>query len=87
MPAKDMAGYMRARRARQRAEREAAASREPRVDAALPRNAIMSASETELAPVRAKLATIGPGAVITRTGGRLDDKMHSRREIGRQRRR
>jgi hypothetical protein len=69
MPARDMTSYMRARRARQKAEREAA---EPVVDAALPRDAIMKASDRELKPIWAKAAAIGPGAVITRTHGRLD---------------
>lgn len=46
------------------------------MDAALPRNAIMEASEAELAPVKAKLAAIGPGAVITKTDGRLDAVTH-----------
>jgi hypothetical protein len=69
MPARDMAAYMRARRARQKAEREAA---EPVVDAALPRDAIMKASDRELKPIWAKAAAIGPGAVITKTYGRLD---------------
>jgi hypothetical protein len=46
----DPAAYMRARRARQKAEREA----------------------VELATVRAKVAAIGPGAVITKTAGRFD---------------
>jgi len=48
------------------------ASRAPVIDAALPRNAIMSASEPEIATLRAKLAAIGSDAVITKTGGRLD---------------
>jgi hypothetical protein len=69
MPARDMAVYMRARRARQKAEREAA---EPVVDAALPRDAIMKASDRELKSIWAKAAAIGPGAVITKTHGRLD---------------
>jgi hypothetical protein len=72
MPARDMAKYMRERRARQKAEREAARASEPVVDASIPRNAIMSASDAEMATVRAKLKSIGPGAVITKTNGRLD---------------
>jgi hypothetical protein len=69
MPARDMAAYMRGRRARQKAEREAA---EPVVDAALPHDAIMKASDRELKPIWTKAAAIGPGAVITKTHGRLD---------------
>lgn len=69
----DMAAYMRARRARQRAEREAAGTTPtPVIDAAIPRDAILQASESELPSIRAKAAAIGSGAVITKTGGRLD---------------
>jgi hypothetical protein len=38
----------------------------------LPRDAIAKASRAELATVRAKIAAIGPGAIITKTGGRFD---------------
>jgi hypothetical protein len=69
MPARDMAAYMRARRARLKAEREAA---EPVVDAAIPRGALVKVPDGEWAAIRAKAAAIGPGAVITKTGGRLD---------------
>jgi hypothetical protein len=82
-----------ARRARQRAEQEAHAPRRlaeplrlrsaghdtqralgapPVVDPALPRSAIMSASDAEVASVKAKIAAIGGRAVITRTDGKLD---------------
>jgi hypothetical protein len=47
-------------------------SAEPVIDAAIPRNALSRASEAELATVRAKVAAIGPGAVITKTDGRFD---------------
>jgi BMFP domain-containing protein YqiC len=69
MPARDMAAYMRGRRARQKAEREAA---EPVVDITIPRNALLKESDKELSRVRAKVDAIGPGAVITKTHGRLD---------------
>jgi hypothetical protein len=83
MPARDMAAYMRKRRARQRAEkagkaqgshtpRTKASGQEPVVDKALSRDAILKASAGEVAAVRAKIAAIGPGAVITKTGDRLD---------------
>ena len=45
MPARDMAAYMRARRARQRAEREAA---EPLADATIPRGALLKESAEDL---------------------------------------
>lgn len=63
-----MAAYMRARRAHQKAEREG----EPVVDVAIPRGALLKENEHELAAVWAKAAAIGPGAVITKTGGPLD---------------
>jgi hypothetical protein len=69
MPARDMAAYMRARRARLKAEREAA---EPVVDAAIPRGALVKVPDGEWAAIRAKAAAIGPGAVITKTGERFD---------------
>src|SRR5271157_3243728 len=79
----DMAAYMRDYRARKRAEKDAAGgtlskaagsqrSAAPVIDTALPRDAIQNASAGELASVRAKDAAIGPGAVITKTGDRLD---------------
>jgi hypothetical protein len=66
MPARDMAAYM---RARQKAEREAT---EPVVDIAIPRDALLKESDKELSRVWAKVDAIGPGAVITKTHGRLD---------------
>jgi hypothetical protein len=69
MPARDMAAYMRQRRARQKAEREAT---EPVVDAAIPRNALLKESDKDLSLMWAKAAAIGQGAVITKTHGRLD---------------
>jgi hypothetical protein len=72
MPARDMAAYMRKRRARQKAERKAAERGQPVIDKALSRSAILKASEGELAAVRRKAAAIGRGAVITKTGERLD---------------
>src|ERR1700723_4511044 len=77
MPARDMAAYMRARRARQRAEREAA---EPLADAAIPRGALLKESAEDLSRIWAKVDAIGPGAVITKTNGRLD--VLSRKDIG-----
>jgi hypothetical protein len=70
----DPAAYMRARRARQKAEREAASQtvRPVVIDRAIPRNALSKASAAEVATVRAKVAGIGPGAVITKTDGRFD---------------
>ena len=76
MPARDMAAYMRARRARQRAEREAA---EPLADATIPRGALLKESAEDLSRIRAKVDAIGPGAVITKTNGRLD--VLSRKDI------
>jgi hypothetical protein len=72
MPAKDMAAYMRSRRARQRAEREAAEREAVVIDCALPRDALKKASAAELATVKEKIAAIGSGAVITKTDGRLN---------------
>ncbi len=79
----DMAAYMRHYRARKRAEKDAAGgtlskaagsqrSAAPVIDTALPRDKIQNASAGELASFRAKVAAIGPGAVITKTGDRLD---------------
>jgi hypothetical protein len=65
--------YQRERRARLKAERE---GDEPVVDAAIPRNALLKAGEGELATVRAKIAAIWPGAIITKTHGRLDVLRH-----------
>jgi hypothetical protein len=76
MPARDMAAYMRARRARQRAEREAS---EPLVDASIPRGALLKESAEDLSRVWAKVDAIGAGAVITKTNGRLD--VLSRKDI------
>src|SRR4029077_1316496 len=45
---------------------------EPVIDAAIPRNALLTASRAELATVRARAVAIGPGAVITKTDGRFD---------------
>jgi hypothetical protein len=64
----DPAAYMREYRARKRAERDG----QPFIDKSLPRNAHLTARPAELATVRAKVAAIGPGAVITKTAGRLD---------------
>jgi hypothetical protein len=61
--------YQRERRARLKAEREAS---EPIVDAAIPRNALLKESREDLSRMWAKVAAIGPGAVITKTNGRLD---------------
>jgi hypothetical protein len=61
--------YQRERRARLKAEIEAA---EPIVDAAIPRNALLKESREDLSRMWAKVAAIGPGAVITKTNGRLD---------------
>jgi hypothetical protein len=61
--------YQRERRARLKAEREAS---EPVVDAAIPRNALLKESDKDLSRMWAKAAAIGPGAVITKTHGRLD---------------
>jgi hypothetical protein len=73
MPARDMAAYMRERRVRQKAERKGGHPRAaPVVDAAISRDAILDASAREMATIRAKVAAIGPGAVITKTHGRLD---------------
>jgi hypothetical protein len=77
----DPAAYMRAYRARKR--REAAGASPPAkarlksappvtIAASLPRDAHLIASPAELATVRAKVAAIGPGAVITKTDGRFD---------------
>jgi len=54
-----------AQRARRRAERASApgVSREPVIDAPIPRDALLKASASELATVRAKATAIGPGAV------------------------
>jgi hypothetical protein len=58
---------------RRNPKRYAAPNRaEPVIDAAIPHNALLKASRAELATVRAKAAAIGPGAVITKTDGRLD---------------
>jgi hypothetical protein len=62
MPARDMTSYMRARRARQKAEREAA---EPVVDAALPRDAIMKASDRELKPITGYRSIEQPSSITT----------------------
>jgi hypothetical protein len=65
-----MAAYMRKRRAKQKAEREAAV----RADAALPRDAILKAGEGEIAVVKADIAAIRHGggrALITKVDGRL----------------
>ena len=72
MPARDMAAYMRKRRARQKAERKAAERGAPVIDRRLSRLATLKTSEGELAAVRRKAAAIGPGAVIAMTGERLD---------------
>jgi hypothetical protein len=69
VPARDTAPYMRARRARQKAESEAA---EPVVDVTISRNALLKESDRELSHVWAKVDAIGRGAVITKTHGRLD---------------
>jgi hypothetical protein len=61
--------YQRERRARLKAEREAS---EPVVDAAIPRNALLKESDKDLSRMWAKATAIGPGAVITKTHGRLD---------------
>jgi hypothetical protein len=65
----EMRLYQRARRARLRAVEEAGAVV---IDAAMPRGALLKASEGEVASIRAKVAAIGSGAVITKTDGRLD---------------
>jgi hypothetical protein len=69
MPARDMAAYMRARRARQKAKGDVA---EPVADITIPRNALLTESAKELSRIRDKVGAIGPGAVITKTHGRLD---------------
>jgi hypothetical protein len=61
--------YQRERRARLKAEIEAS---EPIVDAAIPRNALLKESREDLSRMWAKVSAIGPGAVITKTNGRLD---------------
>jgi hypothetical protein len=62
MPARDMAAYMRDYRARKRGE--------PVVDKAF--RASADVSESEIAAIRAKVAAVGPSAVIAKTAGRLD---------------
>jgi hypothetical protein len=61
--------YQRERRARLKAEREAS---EPLVDAAIPPGALLKESPEDMARIWAKVDAIGPGAVITKAGGRLD---------------
>jgi hypothetical protein len=58
--------YQRARRARLKANSE------PVVDAAIPRGALVRVPNDEWAAIRAKAAVIEPGAVITKSHGRLD---------------
>jgi hypothetical protein len=83
MPARDMAKYMRDRRAKQRAERGQSSPPTARqivdrrlaqivVDAAIPRGALLKENPRDLDAVLAKADAIGPGAVITKTNGRLD---------------
>jgi hypothetical protein len=57
---------------RRKQKRFAAPRREPVIDAASPRNALLKTSKAELATVRAKAAAIGPGAVIAKTDDRFD---------------
>ena len=70
MPARDMAAYMRKRRAKQRAERGAAV----RADTALPSKAIAQVGGGEIAIVKADIAAIqskGGRALITKVDARL----------------
>jgi hypothetical protein len=82
MPARDMAKYMRDRRAKQRAERGQSSPPTARqiidrrvaqivVDAAIPPGALLKERPHELDAALAKADTLGPGAVITKIGGRL----------------
>jgi BMFP domain-containing protein YqiC len=83
----DPAAYMRAYRARKKAGKAASAPKprrtskvapigriaEPLIDAdALPHGALAKLSNETAAYLRAKIAAIGPGAVITKTNERLD---------------
>jgi hypothetical protein len=74
--------YQRERRARLRSQTpsyptigKCLASASPVVDKALPRNATTKASDRDIAAIRAKVAAIGPSAVMTKTpdpvGGKL----------------
>lgn len=62
-----MREYQRARRARLKGLTPA-----PRAATAISRDAILEAGDNEPASIRAKIATIAPGAAITKTHGRLD---------------
>ena len=71
--------YQRERRARLRSQTpsyptigKCPAAVSPVVDKAPPRNAATKASDSDIAAIRAKVAAIGPSAVITKTDGRLD---------------
>ena len=69
MPARDMAAYMRARRARQRAEREAA---EPLADATIPRGALLKESAEDLSRIRAKVDAALTAAAYLALGERKE---------------
>jgi len=80
LPRHEVAAYHRARRARLKTERKAAV----RADTALPPDAILRASEGEIAVVKADIAAIrneGGRALITKVGGRLRAVDTSRRAI------
>jgi BMFP domain-containing protein YqiC len=66
-----MREYQRARRARLKGLTPVPRAA-PVIDAAISRAPILKAGENEPASIRAKIAAIGPGAVITKTHGRLD---------------